>query len=87
MPQVSSYRFTFFDDETHTVTAVLVVFCPEDATAEAMARKFLRASNHLGVEVWQGSRQVFTDANDHPVLPAAQNVSTRVPLNPSPRPS
>lgn len=66
MPQVSSYRFTFFDDESHAVTAVLVVFCPEDATAATMARTFLRSSNHLGVEVWQGSRQVFMDANERP---------------------
>ena len=77
MPQVSSYRFTFFDDETHAVTAVLVVFCPEDATAEAMARKLLRSSNHLGVEVWQGSRQVFTDVNDHAVPPTAKSPSAR----------
>ena len=72
MPQVSSYRFTFFDDETHTVTSVLVVFCPEDATAQAMARKLLRSSNHLGVEVWQGSRQVFSDSNENPNLPTAK---------------
>ena len=75
MPQVSSYRFTFFDDETHAVTSVLVVFCPEDATAAAMARKLLRSSNHLGVEVWQGSRQVFTDDNDRSLLPSGKSPS------------
>jgi len=72
MPQVTSYRFTFFDDESHTVTDVLVSFCPEDATAAAMARSFLRSSDHLGVEVWQGSRQVFSDAKDDGALPATQ---------------
>ena len=54
----NNYRYYFFDADNHVVTTGLLV-CTTDADAQAHADRMLGASDHTGIEVWDGPWKVY----------------------------
>jgi hypothetical protein len=54
---MASYRYYFLDATDH-VTSTGLIECDTDSEAQICADRLLAGSNHEGIEVWNGSRQI-----------------------------
>ena len=63
-----NYRFSFFDEASHTMAALFMINYATDADAITEAKLLLPLSSHNRIEVWQGSRLVYA-AGKAPAVP------------------